>query len=78
MIVDWCCMCKRSGESIEHLLLHCSIAANLSLISWNVGNDTSFVIRLLKFGKMLHLVYCALLGLKEIGGILMVLSDLIL
>ncbi|KAF5446588.1 hypothetical protein F2P56_032204, partial [Juglans regia] len=23
VILDWCCMCKRSGESVEHLLLHC-------------------------------------------------------
>jgi hypothetical protein len=23
LIVDWCCMCKWSGESIDHLLLCC-------------------------------------------------------
>jgi hypothetical protein len=26
LVVDWCCMCKRSGELIDHLLLHCMIA----------------------------------------------------
>ncbi len=28
-IVDWCCMCKRSGESPNHLLLHCEMAQSL-------------------------------------------------
>ena len=22
-ILDWCCMCKSNGESVDHLLLHC-------------------------------------------------------
>jgi hypothetical protein len=26
MVVEWCCMCWRSGESIDHLLLHCEVA----------------------------------------------------
>ena len=25
-MVDWCCMCKKSEESIDHLLLHCEVA----------------------------------------------------
>ena len=29
IIVDWCCMCKRSGESVDHLLLHCPLAWEL-------------------------------------------------
>jgi hypothetical protein len=28
IVVDWCCMCKKSGESIDHLL-HCEIAREL-------------------------------------------------
>jgi hypothetical protein len=28
-IVGWCCMCKSSGESTDHLLLHCDIAQGL-------------------------------------------------
>ena len=22
-IMDWCCLCKCNGESVDHLLLHC-------------------------------------------------------
>jgi hypothetical protein len=25
-VVEWCCMCKKSGEFIEHLLLQCDVA----------------------------------------------------
>ena len=25
IVLDWCCMCKRCGESVDHLLLHCPI-----------------------------------------------------
>uniref|UniRef100_A0A2N9IHE7 Reverse transcriptase zinc-binding domain-containing protein n=1 Tax=Fagus sylvatica TaxID=28930 RepID=A0A2N9IHE7_FAGSY len=32
ILVDWCCMCKRSGESVDHLLLHCPMAWDL----WSV------------------------------------------
>ena len=26
IFVNWCCMCKRDGVSVSHLLLHCSMA----------------------------------------------------
>jgi hypothetical protein len=26
IVVDRCCMCKRDGESVDHLLLHCEVA----------------------------------------------------
>ena len=26
IVLDWCCMCKKNGESISHLLLHCLAA----------------------------------------------------
>ncbi|KAF5461636.1 hypothetical protein F2P56_017715 [Juglans regia] len=29
VILDWCCMCKRSGETVEHLLLHCETSRAL-------------------------------------------------
>ena len=33
-VVDWCYMCKWSGESINHLLLHCPIAFELWTMVW--------------------------------------------
>ena len=30
-MVGWCCMCKRSGESVNHLLLHCRVVREV----WN-------------------------------------------
>jgi hypothetical protein len=32
IVTEWCCMCKHSGESIDHLLLHCDVAIEL----WNM------------------------------------------
>jgi hypothetical protein len=29
IVIEWCCLCKKSGESIDHLLLHCEIAWDL-------------------------------------------------
>jgi hypothetical protein len=29
IVLDWCCLCKESGESISHLLMHCSVAQEL-------------------------------------------------
>jgi hypothetical protein len=29
IVIDWCCLCKRHGESVDHLLLHCEVASAL-------------------------------------------------
>jgi len=39
IVIEWCCLCKKSGESIDHLLLHCEIARDL----WRVGYATNGV-----------------------------------
>jgi len=28
-VIEWCCLCKKSRESIDHLLLHCEVARDL-------------------------------------------------
>ena len=32
MVVDWCCMCKKNGETTDHLLLCCPVSQEL----WNM------------------------------------------
>ena len=32
IVMEWCCICKCSGESIDHLLLHCEVPMEL----WNM------------------------------------------
>jgi hypothetical protein len=29
IVMEWCFMCKTSGESIDHLFLHCMVATEL-------------------------------------------------
>jgi hypothetical protein len=29
IVVDWCCLCKKSGETVDHLLLHCKLGSAL-------------------------------------------------
>jgi hypothetical protein len=31
IVVEWCCMCKKNGELVDHLLLHYEIASAV----WN-------------------------------------------
>jgi hypothetical protein len=34
--IDWCCMCKKSGETPHHLLLHCDIARGLWVMVFKI------------------------------------------
>ena len=34
-LVSWCCMCRCNGETVNHLLIHCSVAR--ALWSWILG-----------------------------------------
>lgn len=29
MVLDWCYMCKKDGEAVDHLLLHSEVARTL-------------------------------------------------
>jgi hypothetical protein len=29
VVVEWCCMCKKSRESIDHLMIHFKVAREL-------------------------------------------------
>jgi hypothetical protein len=29
IIIEWCCMCKTCGVSIDHLILHCEVATEM-------------------------------------------------
>jgi hypothetical protein len=51
IVVDLCCMCKRSGESINHLLLHCEVARTL----WSVL-FTLFGVKWVMNGRVLDLL----------------------
>jgi hypothetical protein len=53
IVVNWCCMCKRSGESINHLLLHCEVASTL----WSVL-FTLFGVKWVMNGRVLDLLAC--------------------
>uniref|UniRef100_A0A7N2M3Y2 Reverse transcriptase zinc-binding domain-containing protein n=1 Tax=Quercus lobata TaxID=97700 RepID=A0A7N2M3Y2_QUELO len=49
-ILDWCYMCKRNGESVDHLFLHCPIAMDL----WSMVYGFGFIWS--NLGVMLHTV----------------------
>lgn len=29
VVIEWCCVCKKDGEIIDHLLIHCPVAKDL-------------------------------------------------
>ena len=34
--VDWCCLCKKNGETTDHLFLHCPLAQELWNMVWSL------------------------------------------
>ena len=53
IVLDWCCMCKENGESISHLLLHCSAAMEIWSFMFNI-----FGIQWVMPGGVIDLVAC--------------------
>jgi hypothetical protein len=45
LVVDGCCLCKKSGETVKHLLLHCELPSVTELYLWlvclSVGHASS-------------------------------------
>jgi hypothetical protein len=52
-VVDWCSMCKRSGESVDHLLLHCDVACALWSVLFSLF-DVTWVMN----GRVIDLLDC--------------------
>jgi hypothetical protein len=51
IVTEWCCMCKKSGESIVHLLLHCECQwiAQLSKLAVHTYSCPNLLPKLLLF-----------------------------
>jgi hypothetical protein len=52
-VVDWCSKCKRSGESIDHLHLHCDVVHAL----WSVLFSL-FDVKWVMNGRVIDLLAC--------------------
>jgi hypothetical protein len=51
IVVEWCCMCKRNLESIDHLLLHCELAREIMSIDFPF-----FGVEWVMLGKVIELM----------------------
>jgi hypothetical protein len=36
IVMDWCCMCNKNGETIYHHLLHCEMARALWVLIYHL------------------------------------------
>jgi hypothetical protein len=36
IVVDRCCMCKRNGESVDHIFLHCEVVCAIGMFSQSI------------------------------------------
>ena len=37
---NWCCMCKRAEELVDHCLLHCDVARDLWSMSFDISCES--------------------------------------
>ena len=66
-VLDWCFMCKRAGESVNHLMLHCEYAQELwSMIfcmfgiSWVTPHSTHALLHCWRRKGPAHLIWNAI------------------
>jgi hypothetical protein len=66
-VLDWCFMCKRAGESVSHLMLHCEYAQELwSMIfcmfgiSWVMPQTTYALLQCWRRKGPAHLIWNAI------------------
>ena len=68
MVVDWCCVCKRNGETIDHLLLHCPVSQELWNMLFTIWGRVGFF-----FNKTFHYLSKKKKNLRFIGSCRVVL-----
>ena len=54
ILVNWCCMCHRNEETVDHLLLHCPIAHSVGLYVSNLWDAMGHARFCGKFGVLLE------------------------
>ena len=81
-------MCKRNGESVDHLFLHCPFASDLwsmeflglcRALFWGcygVGKAALVIIEMVVFGPSFFIAYCGVFGGRGIVDVLKILRDL--
>jgi hypothetical protein len=85
IIVDRCCLCKRDGESVDHLLLHCDVAFALripfligliclrlcleELLTYLPVGGSLEGQGVLRFGRWCQFAFFGVFGRKEILGV---------
>jgi hypothetical protein len=53
IVVDWCSMCKSSGESVDHLLLYCEVAHAIWSVLFSLFN-----VKWVMNGRVIDLLSC--------------------
>ena len=61
-MLDWCYMCKESGESLDHLLLHCLAARKI----WNFI-FSMFSIHWVMLGGVMDLLLAGVMAVEMPG-----------
>ena len=84
-ILDWCCMCERNGELVDHLLIHSIFICGLWCLPclafnglcrrrwwsyWLVGKESLDGIGIVLFGWLFLIIWCSAFDGRWIIGML--------